>query len=322
MDKGVSRRKVLELLLRVGAGATVLTSCGLLGPKPDDLDVTTPPPGQRYKGEKPNVVFVLVDDLATGVMGEGSRYPFLETPNVRRLQREGATFDQAFVPTSICSPNRASLLTGTYPHTHGVRVNDIEDLGDDLPNFPSILKGGGYDTGFVGKWHMDNASSAPRLDFDYWLSFKGQGVYENPILNENGREFKKNGYVTDIISKYATDFIQTPRENPFCLIVSHKAGHVPFKAAPRHEKAFAGASLPEPASFNDTFEGKPAWQRRYELCGLGRKGWEGCGEVPKTLYRSSLGTLMTTHCSPTSGRSSPSTKDSGCSFRLWKTWSS
>lgn len=286
MNKAVSRRRVLELFLRVGAGATVasaLSSCGILGTGPTEPTVKPPPPGSRYRGERPNVVLVLVDDLATGVMGQGSRYPFLETPYLDRLQREGATFDQAFVPTSVCSPNRASLLTGTYAHTHGVRVNDIQDLGSDLPNFPSVLKGGGYDTGFVGKWHMNNASSEPRLDFDYWLSFKGQGVYDDPVLNENGREFREDGYITDVLSRYAVDYIQTVRDNPFCLIVSHKAGHVPFKAAPRHEKAFAGASLPEPANFNDTFEGKPAWQRRYEKCGLERKPWEACGEVPESL---------------------------------------
>ena len=286
MNTDVSRRKLLELLLRVGAGATVasaLSSCGITPTKPTNPTVKPPPKGSRYKGERPNVVLVLVDDLATGVMGEGSRYPFLETPNVRRLQREGATFDQAFVPASICSPSRASLLTGVYAHNHGVRVNDVQDLPSSFPTFPSLLQAGGYDTGFVGKWHMNNGSSGPRPGFDYWLSFAGQGVYENPVLNENGREFKADGYVTDLLSSYAVDYIQTVRDNPFCLIVSHKAGHVPFKAAPRHERAFAGASLPEPKNFNETFAGKPAWQRRYKLCGLARKGWEACGTVPEAL---------------------------------------
>ena len=286
MTKDVSRRKVIELLLRIGAGATVasaLSSCGIVRPGPDEPVVPPPPPGRRYKGERPNVVLVLVDDLATDVMGEGSRYPFLETPNVGRLQREGATFERAFVSSSICSPSRASLLTGAYAHTHGVRVNDIEDLDETLPNFPEILGAAGYDTGFIGKWHMNNASSEPRLNFDYWLSFAGQGVYNNPVLNENGRKFKEDGYITDIISNYAVDYIQTPRDNPFCLIVSHKAGHVPFMAAPRHQHAFKGAALPEPANFQDTLAGKPAWQRRYEKCGLGRKGWEACSEVPDSL---------------------------------------
>jgi N-acetylglucosamine-6-sulfatase len=280
-----SRRKVLELCLQLAAGvslASALSSCGFTAPKPS---VKPPPPGPRYQGERPNVVVVLLDDLAAEVMGTHSRFPFLETPNVTRLQREGATFEQAFVPTAVCSPSRASLLTGTYAHTHGVRVNDIQDLEGDLPNFPALLKEAGYDTGFVGKWHMDNASSEPRLDFDYWLSFKGQGVYQDPVLNENGREFRARGYVTDLLGEYAVDYIQTPREKPFCLIVSHKAGHVPFRAAPRHETAFTGAQLPEPENFRETFAGKPEWQRRYKLCGLQRETWEACEgvEIPESL---------------------------------------
>lgn len=285
MNTDTSRRKVLELCLKVGAGASLasaLSSCRITEPKPP---VKLPPSGPRYRGVQPNIVLVLVDDLATGVMGEESRFPFMQTPNVSRLEREGATFEQAFVPTAVCSPSRASLLTGAYAHTHGVRFNDAQELDGDLPTFPSLLKAGGYDTGFIGKWHMSHASSEPRLDFDYWLSFKGHGVYEDPVLNENGREFKRNGYVTDLLGDYAVDFVQTPREKPFCLIVSHKAGHLPFEAAPRHERAFAGAQLPEPANFAETFAGKPEWQRRYKLCGLGRKSWEACegDEIPERL---------------------------------------
>ena len=287
----VSRRQTLELLLRVGAGASVaaaLSSCRITGPEPIGPGpvVPPPPPGPRYRGELPNVVVVVVDDLAADVMGQGSRFPFLKCPNVERLQREGATFERAFVPTSVCSPSRASLLTGTYAHTHGVRVNDIQDLMDVLPNFPGLLEGAGYDTGFVGKWHMNNGSSEPRLGFDYWLSFAGQGVYTDPTLNENGHKFKASGYVTDLLSDYTVKYIQTPREKPFCLVVSHKAAHTDdtrYVPAPRHENAFEGEAFPEPPSFNDPLAGKPAWQRRYAECGLGRKGWEDCGEVPAAL---------------------------------------
>jgi N-acetylglucosamine-6-sulfatase len=276
METDTSRRKVLELLLKLGAGASVasaLSSCGLGGLKP----VANPP--------LPNVVLVLVDDLAADVMGKDSRFPFLETPNVERLQREGTTFERTFVPTAVCSPSRASFLTGAYAHTHGVRTNDTQDLTDALPNFPDQLKKAGYHTGFVGKWHMNNASSEPRLNFDYWLSFAGQGVYNDPVLNENGREFRASGYVTDVLTDYAVDYIETPRQNPFCLIVSHKAGHLPFRAAPRHAHAFSGAQLPEPPNFAETFAGKPAWQRRYEQCGLARDGWEKCEgvDIPESL---------------------------------------
>ena len=244
-----------------------------------------PPPGPRYRGERPNILVVVVDDLAAGVVGESSRFPFLPTPCLDGLEREGASFPESFVPTSVCSPSRASLLTGTYPHTHGVLINDVKDLGPELPNFPSLLKQAGYETGFVGKWHMDNARSDPRLDFGTWLSFAGQGVYENPVFNENGRKYRAHGYVTDLLSEYAADYIQKPREKPFCLIVSHKAAHVPFEAAARHRLAFAGARLPEPANFSETFAGKPAWQRRYKLCGLSPETWAACDpeDIPEAL---------------------------------------
>ena len=286
MNRQVSRRQVIELLLRISAGASVataLSSCGYTGQPPKQPLVPPPPPGPRYQGEQPNIVLVIVDDLADKLMGQESKFPFLQCPNVERLQREGATFENAFVPTSVCSPNRASIMTGAYAHNHGVRVNDFEDLSPEYPNFPDLLQESGYDTGFVGKWHMDGSTDKPRLHFDYWLSFLGQGVYDDPVLNENGNRFKASGYVTDIINNYAVDFIHTAREKPFCLIVSHKAGHVAYEAAPKYRDAFKGATLPEPVSYQDTLEGKPAWQRRYALCGLPKASWEACGEVPEAL---------------------------------------
>jgi N-acetylglucosamine-6-sulfatase len=276
---------MLQWLASAGAAAALAGSLAGCRVEDERPGIPKPPPGPRYRGARPNILLVLVDDLAAEVMGQGSRFPFLACPNVSRLQREGATFTQAFVPTSVCSPSRASLLTGAYAHQHGVVVNDVRDLDDTLPNFPALLGASGYDTGFVGKWHMDSASSAPRLGFDYWLSFAGQGVYKDPYLNENGREFRRHGYLTDILTEYAVDFIQAPRKKPFCLIVSHKAGHVPFEAAPRHKNAFRGATLPEPPNFAETFSGKPAWQRRYKLCGLARQEWEACEgvELPEEL---------------------------------------
>ena len=283
----ISRRKLLAYAGGLGAAAL---GGALLEPFLRDVGYRSPtlkppPSGPHYWGERPNIVVVLVDDLAAGVVGEGSRFPFLDTPHINRLEREGASFPNSFVPTSVCSPSRASLLTGTYPHTHGVLINDVKDLGPEPPNFPSLLKRAGYETAFVGKWHMDNARSDPRLDFDTWLSFAGQGVYDNPVLNENGREYRAHGYTTDLLSDYAARWVQRRRERPFCLMLSHKAMHVPFTAAARHRFAFAGARLPEPANFAETFAGKPAWQRRYKLCGLGPDTWDACdpSDIPASL---------------------------------------
>lgn len=284
-----SRRDVMKLLTSLGLGAAVagsLSSCIQQLPQPPS-NVPEPPDGPRYRGSLPNVVMVVVDDLADGIVGEGGRFPFLETPHISRLQREGATFERAFVPSAVCSPSRASLLTGTYPHTHGVKVNDVQDLVGQLPNLPEGLEAAGYDTAFIGKWHMNNDSDEPRMGFDYWLSFRGQGKYNDNILNENGRRFEAEGYITDLLTEYAVNYVQTLRQKPFFMVVSHKAAHLPFEAAARHRRAFQDATLPEPPNFGETFEGKPEWQRLYKLCGLQLNAQEGCRdmtlEIPGSL---------------------------------------
>ncbi len=225
----------------------------------------------------PNIVVVLIDDLAVDVMGGSTRYPFLQTPNLDRIRREGATFTNAFVTTSLCSPSRASLLTGLHAHVHGVLANDRGDLVGGVNTFPGLLQVLGYRTALIGKWHMNGARDDPRPGFDYWLSFKGQGVYFDPVFNENGQVLPAKGYITDLLTASAGKWIESVREHPFCLILSHKAGHAPFLPAERHREFFAGESLPEPSGFRDTFEGKPAWQRRLIRCGA---RLEGCATTP------------------------------------------
>jgi hypothetical protein len=163
---------------------------------------------------KPNIVFILTDDQAWNVLGRDGRYPFMKTPNIDRLADEGMVFENAFVVSSVCSPSRASFLTGSYPHTHGVYVNAFSDPDPSVPFFPKVLQETGYETAFIGKWHMDKGSH-PREGFDYWLGFDGQGLYIDPPLNENGREFVEKGYMTDILTDYAIRWMQKPRENRF-----------------------------------------------------------------------------------------------------------
>lgn len=216
---------------------------------------------------RPNFVVIVADDMAYGLFGPGRRFPFLALPNLEGLAERGIVFDNAFVTTSLCSPSRASLLTGLYAHTHGVRVNESVELSPSVPTYPQILHRAGYETAFVGKWHMDARNDGPRPGFDYWVSFRGQGLYEDPLLNENGRLVQGRGYTTDLLTDYAVDWLGRPRSQPFLLILSHKAPHNPAVPAPRDATALAEAVLPEPASFADSYEGKPAWERRYACCG-------------------------------------------------------
>jgi len=208
----------------------------------------------------PNVIFILADDLRWDAMSSMG-HPFLKTPNIDRMRAEGVHFANAFVTTALCAPSRASILTGAYAHNHRVIGNEKGEIDHDkMPTFPRLLKESGYETAFVGKWHM-RMSDRPRPGFDYWLSFRGQGVYTDPVLNENGKVVKATGYTTEILTDYAINFINKERKAPYCLYLSHKAVHSPFTPAPMDAGAYAGLPLPEPANARDTYAGKPKWTR-------------------------------------------------------------
>ena len=184
-------------------------------------------------------------------------HPFLRTPNIDRIAREGVRFTNAFVTIALCSPSRGCFLTGRYAHSHGV-MNNATPLNDEIPTFPRLLQGAGYDTAYVGKWHMD-AQEGVRPGFDHWVSFKGQGPYRNPTFNINGEMVKSNGYMTDLLTKHCVEWLRKPRKSPFCLYVGHKAVHGPFQPAIRHSKLYSDAPIPRPKSMNDPMEGKPGW---------------------------------------------------------------
>jgi len=220
-------------------------------------------------GRRPNFVFILIDDLrwdALSCLG----HPFLQTPSIDRIANEGVRFDNAFVTISLCSPARGCFLTGTHAHIHNVRTNEANDYDPSLKTWPEVLQGRGYETGYVGKWHQA-PNSDPRPGFDYWLSFRGQGVHIDPELNEDGRVFSETGYMTDILTDYATRWLERDREEPFCLYLAHKAIHGPFIPADRHKTAFADVEMEEPPAFRDTFEGKPEWIRAGMVRGARRE---------------------------------------------------
>jgi N-acetylglucosamine-6-sulfatase len=175
---------------------------------------------------RPNVLLVIVDDLRSDEFGAGG-HPYLKTPSVDRIAREGASFSQAIHATPLCSPNRACLLTGQYVARHCVYNNaDRSLLSHLLPTFPRQLQRAGYTTGFVGKWHMGN-DPTPRPGFDSWVSFAGQGKIVDPELYEDGRLGRVPGYVTDLLTDCALRFLRARRgaPRPFLLYLAHKAVH-------------------------------------------------------------------------------------------------
>jgi len=217
------------------------------------LALLHPPPAAAQN--PPNFVFFLVDDLRQdGTSFTG--HPFGQTPNIDRLANEGISFNNAFVTTSLCSPSRASFLTGKYIWSHGV-LDNYTRLSPSQVTFPQLLQVAGYTTAFVGKWHMGEYDY-PRFGFDLWVSFAGQGVYFDPTFNVNGQTVHLTGYNTDLLTDYAEDFLQSVGDEPFMLYLSYKAVHGPTTPATRHENLYPEGVYPVPPSGNATTAGKPA----------------------------------------------------------------
>jgi N-acetylglucosamine-6-sulfatase len=238
---------------------------------------TAPTPAAASPGSgRPNFIVIIADDMASGLFGPGRRLPFLSLPNLEALSARGAFFERAFVTTSLCSPSRASMLSGLYAHRHGVFGNEITDISPAIATYPQILQKSGYETAHIGKWHMDAQSDRPRPGYDYWVSFRGQGVYNDPVMNENGKSVQRTGYITDLLTSYAVDWLRQPHAKPFVLVLGHKAPHQPADPAPRHAAALGVDALPEPASFTDSYGDKPAWQRRYVRCGGTATAYASC----------------------------------------------
>lgn len=227
---------------------------------------------------QPNIVVILVDDMRWDDLG-CTGHPFSKTPNMDRIAREGAQFANAFAVTPLCSPSRASLLTGLYPHTHGITDNTERSAqSHKLPTFAPLLQHAGYRTAFVGKWHMGN-DDMPRPGFDHWVCLKGQGSTFDPEVNVDGTSRKETGYVTDLLHEHALAFLRQPREGkPFLLYFAHKAMHPEtvqradgslsdpnasnFIPAERHKDLYAGEKIPRRPNALVAPQGKPALQRQ------------------------------------------------------------
>ncbi len=180
--------------------------------------------GCSKRDERPNMIVVLIDDMRWDEYGAAG-HNYLQTPNIDRLAKEGVSFTNAFATTPLCSPSRACFLTGQYAHHNGIVDNTARDKqSHELMTFPQVLDQGGYETAFMGKWHMGNDDS-PRKGFDHWVSLKGQGEANDPNLNIDGNRQQVKGYVTDVLTDYAMKFIKRERKSPFLLYLSHKALH-------------------------------------------------------------------------------------------------
>lgn len=207
---------------------------------------------------RPNVLLILCDDLRWDALSCAGN-PHLQTPHIDRLAAEGVRFKNAFCTTSLCSPSRASILTGVYAHTHQVRDNFTE-LPTNLPSFPGVLQAAGYDTGYIGKWHMGENNDERRPGFNYWISHKGQGKYFGTEFNLNGRRELRPGYYTHEVTQFALDFLQQPRPagQPWLLILGHKAPHSFYLPEPKYSNSFDQVQIAYPDTAFQ-LKGKPDW---------------------------------------------------------------
>jgi N-acetylglucosamine-6-sulfatase len=232
---------------------------------------------------QPNLLVILVDDLRFDETG-ASGHPYMKTPHIDRLAHEGAQFLNAFHTTPLCSPNRASILTGQYASRHGI----IDNVGRDamshrLANYHVELQKLGYETAHIGKWHMGNDPS-PRPGYDHWVSFRGQGKIVNPVLWENGAERTVEGYVTDLLSERAVHYLRRKRTKPFALFLAHKAVHPDvqqkqdgtidlstmegYVLPERHRHLYRGERYPMRPNvlpIEEVLRQKPAWREPFAL---------------------------------------------------------
>lgn len=222
---------------------------------------------------KKNIIFILSDDHRYDAMSFMGKYDFLKTPNMDMLAKKGAHFQNAFVSTSLCSPSRASILTGQYVHKHGV-VDNQSPVKETLTYFPQYMQKMGYETAFIGKWHMgeNQGNDNPRKGFDKWISFKGQGEYFDPVLNIDGKRSVHKGYITDILTDLAIEWMNKKRDKPFFLYLSHKAVHAMFEPAEQDSGKYDNVKIVYPdnmANTKENYKGKPRWVKEQ------RNSWHG-----------------------------------------------
>jgi N-acetylglucosamine-6-sulfatase len=212
--------------------------------------------------KQPNILFVFSDDHAPQAIGAyGSKIN--ETPNLDRIAREGAIFQNSFCANSICGPSRACILTGKHSHKNGFLRNGNRFDGSQM-TFPKLMQDAGYQTAIIGKWHL---SSNP-TGFNHWEVLPGQGSYYNPdLIQMNGKKKRYEGYCTDIITENALAWLKDKRDpdKPFILMCQHKAPHRNWSPPPRHFSLYKGMDIPEPETLFDDYAGRSKLLRENEM---------------------------------------------------------
>ena len=250
MNERLNRRDFLKALSASSA------ACAFMGCAGKQI----PSKQQPFKG-KPNIIFIMTDDHAAHALScYGSKIN--KTPNLDRLAQEGMIFRNCFCTNSICAPSRAVILTGKHSHINGVLDNRLP-FDANQQTFPKLLQKNGYQTAMIGKWHLKSNPTG----FDYWNILPGQGVYYNPEMIEMGQRKKYTGYVTDIITDHALNWLKkaSTKQQPFCLLYQHKAPHRRWLPGPKHLNMYDDVTIPEPETLFDDYRTRCDAARQQEM---------------------------------------------------------
>lgn len=218
-------------------------------------------PAGQAAGQRPNILFIMSDDHATqAISAYGHPLSRLApTPNIDRIAKNGALFWNNYCANSISGPSRASILTGKHSHENGFLANWNKEFDGSQQTLPKILQQNGYETALIGKWHLISEPTG----FDHWMILDGQGDYNNPDFITEGDTVQYSGYVTDLITTFTKQWLQTrDSEQPFFLMMHHKAPHRNWVPAERHYNLYEEVEFPVPENYFDDYEGRFAAQHQ------------------------------------------------------------
>ncbi|WP_253271470.1 sulfatase [Flavihumibacter sp. ZG627] len=246
--KSFSKRMISKLCVGLLATSLLLAGKAIAQTQPSQLQSPHPP-------ARPNIVLIISDDHAyQAISAYGSK--LATTPNIDRIAKQGAIFNKAYVTNSICGPSRAVILTGKYSHKNGFKDNENSTFDANQDSFIKQLRTNGYQTGWVGKYHLHSDPQG----FDFWKILPGQGEYYNPdFLTMGGGKERIDGYVTNIITDIAEDFLnKRDATKPFCLVIGHKATHRTWIPDTADLGMFSNTKFPLPENFYDQYRGRAA----------------------------------------------------------------
>lgn len=209
---------------------------------------------------RPNIIYMMADDLTIqAISAYGGIYKDVaSTPNMDRIADEGMLFQNVLCTNAICGPSRATILTSNYSNKNGYYKNESGGKFDASQwTFPQEFKKSGYQTSLFGKWHLGTEPEGFDV-FKYHNSAGQQGLYWNPVYNENGKNVEEKGYATNLSTKFALDWLKSGRDpkKPFMMMLQFKAPHRPWRPDTKYETLWDSIEMPYPSTFDDTYKGR------------------------------------------------------------------